>query len=111
MIKRPVELYKRNIKDFFSAVLIHVQTPMARLVLSMIHKFANDVAGIAIRNRGVRQADTEVVFDPTAVINELECVYWHYFAPTGCECIEAHSCVPVGTVHDVTLSASVRSTH
>jgi hypothetical protein len=102
MVERLVHLCKGNFKDLLAIVLIHIEAPMARIPLSMIHEFAHNVTSVAVRNLGVRQADTEVVFDSIVIITELECVSWHYVTPADCKRIEAHPLCAVGTVDDET---------
>jgi hypothetical protein len=102
MLERLVHLCKRNFKGLHDIVLIHIQAPMARIPLSVIHEFAHNIVGIAVRDLGVWQPDAEVILDSAVIIKKLKCVPWHCSAPADCKSIEAHPLRAVGTVQNVT---------
>lgn len=77
VIERRIDRYERNFKNFLSVALVDIELPMARPQFPAVHEFQHDIASVAIGDLGIRQADTDIVFDSAAVIKELECVSWH----------------------------------
>src|SRR5215471_11664396 len=53
-----------------------------------VHELQYNIASIAIGQFGIRQADTDVVFDATAVVAKLECVSRHCLLPRLLQCVK-----------------------